>query len=254
MRMAIVETLDIEALVTWALRDQGLGWGGRDSLVRDDYSDLGTVIDAGSTGSHPTISLLSDDDALVVKQGIDALPTEMRAVVILYGRAGLRPEGADEEIGEPEQLMDKRGRPRWRYDNPANKRGPKEPLLDVLGWTQKREAIRFARAQWTLWREALAALVGPLNAAMVTHRATGPAAPEHPWDMPRPAVHGLAGFAPSTEPQPWLRMGHAPELRHGRAIEDVRVSANAPVAAQASDWSAPTQPPRRRRAAPQAAG
>lgn len=228
--------MDIERLVNWALADQGLGWGG-DRPAREDYSDYGTTIDDEAHGSHPSISLLTDDDALVVKAAIDGLPPEARVLVIRYGRTGLRPEGADEQLGDPVQLVDKRGRPRWDYANPANKRGSKRPLLDILGFSKRRDDIAFFRAQWTLWREALVALIGPINLKCEGHYATGPEAPEKPWLAPRPVVHGI-----DAQRQARVR---GDGVGGALSIDDIRLLAQAPVASRASDWSAPATAPRR---------
>lgn len=231
------QRMDIERLVNWALADQGLGWGG-DRPVHDTFADLGTVIDDSSTGSHPTIALLTDDDALVVKAAIDGLPGEARVLVIQYGRAGLRPEGADEVLGEPEQMVDKRGRPRWVYDNPSNKRGQKRPMLDMLAWSTRKEAIEFDRAQWTLWREALIALIAPLNQRLETHYATGPEAPERPWELPKPVVHGL-DVGRVTDPAPR-------EQGSVVSVQQLRDAAQAPVQMRPLNWGQPTKPIRRR--------
>ena len=231
------QRMDIERLVNWALADQGLGWGTRE-VVHDSFADLGTVIDDTGSGSHPTIALLTDDDALVVKAAIDGLPGEANVLVIQYGRAGLRPEGADEVLGEPQQMVDKRGRPRWIYDNPSNKRGPKKPMFDMLTWSTRREAIAFDRAQWTLWREALIALIAPLNVRLETHYATGPEAPERPWEMPRPVVHGI-------ETQ---RLSEPAAREQGSvvSVDRLRDAAQAPIQMRPLNWGQPVRPIRRR--------
>lgn len=234
------QRMDIERLVNWALADQGLGWGSRE-VVRDDFSDLGTVIDDDGFGSHPTISLQTDDDALVVKSAIDALPIEARVLVIQYGRTGLRPEGADEQLGEPEQMVDKRGRPRWLYDNPSNKRGPKRPMLDMLSYSTRRETIAFDRAQWTLWREALIALIAPLNNRLETHHATGPEAPEKPWEKPKLVVPWERGRAPASSPR---------GISSVVSVEQLRDAAQAPVLKRPLNWGEPSQPMKRRSGRP----
>lgn len=231
------QRMDIERLVNWALADQGLGWGTRE-VVRDDFADLGTVIDDTGSGSHPSIALLTDDDALVVKAAIDGLPMEARVLVIQYGRSGLRPEGADEVLGEPQQMLDKRGRPRWIYDNPSNKRGPKRPMLDMLAWSTKREAVAFDRAQWTLWREALVALIAPLNLRLETHYATGPEAPERPWDMRKPVVHGVKGEVLPSSPTP---RGPGSVV----SVQELRDAAQAQVVTRPLNWGAPIKAIRR---------
>lgn len=231
------QRMDIERLVNWALADQGLGWGSREA-VREDYSDLGTVIDDEGFGSHPTISLQTDDDALVVKAAIDGLPMEARVLVIQYGRTGLRPEGADEVLGEPEQMRNKRGQLMWIYAVPGNRRSAKRPMLDMLAWSTKRENLEFAQAQWTLWREGLIALIAPLNNRLETHYATGPEVHERPWEMPRPVMHGLDLSAPLPSP--------GRELASVVSVEELRAAAQAPVVTRPLNWGAPAKPIRRR--------
>lgn len=230
--------MDIERLVNWALADQGLGWGG-EAPDRDSFADLGTVIDDEGYGSHPSISLQTDDDALLVKAAIDALPSEARVLVIQYGRTGLRPEGADEVLGEPQQMTNKRGQPMWIYEVPGNRRSARRPMLDMLTWSTRRETIDFDRAQWTLWREALVALIAPLNNRLETHYATGPEAPERPWAMPKPVVHGLEREGRVAEPAPR-------ELGSVVSVEQLRDAAQAQVVTRPLNWGAPTKPLSRR--------
>lgn len=239
---------DIERLVTWALRDQGLGWDkpARGSSL-DRMASLGTMI-SGGVVANPSAGLLSDEDALQVRLVIDMLKADARALVVQFGRAGLRPEGWDETLGEPEQLRDKRGRPRWEYAVPGNKRSAKRPMLDMLSWTVKRDEIAFARAQWTAWREALIVIRDYVQPNLQHHIATGPEAPAEPWLLAKPVVYGSSEVEPSTEPQPWLKPDK-PTRRVDRTqtAEDLRRDAQADVRAVATDWGAPKQAIRRRR-------
>lgn len=229
--------MDIELLVTWALRDQGLGWAGRERSF-DDISDLGTVIDDDHTGSHPSISLWSDDDAMRVKMAIDALPMDARLLVVQYGRAGLRPDWVEEGYGRIEQLRDSRGRLRWIWDDPANRTGGKRPLLGFVG--EQRESVDFHRAQYGLWRQALVDIVRPLNNVLLTHFATGPDVPESPWvESPTGTIYGEDGRAMEFS-KPSAKVAEM-------SLSTLRDIANAPIEAQASDWSIPSRPPRRRK-------
>lgn len=236
------ERMDVERLVTWALRDQGLGWAGAERIQpREGFAELGTVIDGEHYGSHPTPALLTDDDALVVRGAIDRLPHDQRVLVILHGRAGTRPEGADEDLGEPEQMRNKRGQLMWQYAVPGNRRSARRPLMDMLAYSSKREGIKFARDQWWLWWQGLAALVGHVNVAMQGHMAIGPEAPPRPWEVSKPVIHGLARFEASDKPQPWL--ANEPDADDRLvSVEERRAAANAPVRSVARDWSHPDQP------------
>lgn len=229
--------MDIERLVNWALADHGLGWAGKER-ERLDASDYGTVIDDERIGGHPTISLLTDDDALVVKAAIDGLPGEAAALVIQYGRLGLRPEGADEAIGEPQQMRNRRGQLMWEYEVPGNRRSRRRPLIDHLAFSAHREGVLFARAQWTLWREALIALIAPLNNRLEGHYATGPEAPERPWELPRPVYHGIDPVEVERTVAPVLP-DRVRRAMAGKTVDDLRVAASAPVLTRPLNWSVP---------------
>jgi hypothetical protein len=248
MKAAVRIPTDIERLVTWALRDQGLGWEkpGK-SAGGYGFAQLGTLV-SGGVVANPNAGLLSDEDALLVKMAVDMLAPDPRAAVLQFGRAGLRPEGWDEAIGEPQQLVDKRGRPRWDYDNPNNKRGPRRPLLDMLAWSVHRDEVLFARRQWTMWREALLVLRDYVGPKLQHHIATGPEAPAEPWLTAAPVIHGAAMHQAPELPQPWLRYdkGESQPART-QAVEQLRTAADADVKAVARDWGAPTRPIRRRR-------
>jgi len=240
--------IDIERLVTWALRDQGLGWDApaRGSSL-DRLASLGTMISGGAI-ADPSIGLLSDEDAIHVRQGIDMLPREAAGLVVVHGRAGTRPEGADEQLGEPEQLRNKRGQLMWDYDNPRSRRGYRRPKLDMLGWSQKRDSIDFARKQWTLWRESLVSLIGPLNEVMRHHRATGPEVAAEPWLQPKRTVLSVEAMEVPTDPQPWLK-AERPMRKpdHTVTVEELKREAQAEVRSVARDWGDPTQPIQRRK-------
>lgn len=218
--------MDIETLVTWALRDQGLGWS-RDSLSGlAQMMALGTMVDTSATVRAPSVALLTSDDALHVQDAINALPAEARALVWRYGRTALRPEWGEEGAGNWDQEIGADGRPRWIWEDPINRTGRREPKLVFVGTDP--EVIAAERAEWTLWREALLAMVGPLNAVLLEHEATGPAAPARPWDDAPPTILGAV-------PRPPLRP--APMVRETTAAE-ARARANVPNA-RASDWSYP---------------
>jgi hypothetical protein len=212
--------VDIERLVTWALRDQGLGWVGGDTFSPvAEMMALGTIVDTSHTGSHPTIGLLDSDDALAVKAAIEALPVAAGALLVRYGRAGLRPEWGE---GAYEQETDAAGRLRWDWDDPVNRTGARRPHMVFVGTDPA--VIEAERAEYALWRQGLVDIIEPLNAVMTEHEATGPAVLAEPWLATRPVVHGLSELVVpakvSDEP------GSAKIAR-----------AQAPVRARASDWS-----------------
>lgn len=231
------QSMDIEDLTIWALRDQGLGWVGKEQAPREDLSDLGTIIDENHTGSHPSISLWSDDDAMHVKMAIDQLPIEARLLVVQYGRAGLRPDWVEEGYGSIQQLRDSRGRLRWIWDDPVNRTGGKRPLLGFVG--EQRENVDFHRAQYRLWWHALDDIVQPLNNVMLKHLATGPAVPREPWaESPVGVVYGDDGRV--------MEFAKPNAKVTEMSLEALRDKANAPVMTRATDWSVPKRKPRRR--------
>lgn len=185
--MAAIETLDVEQLITWALRAQGLGWGGSEAQAAG-WEDLGTRVDTSNRWSvpAPSAALQTDDDALVVRACIDRLPTEAAALVVQHGRVGGRPDWCEEGEGSWVQARDGADRLLWDWSDPVKRRGERTPRMVFEG--MRPELVAFYRAQYTVWREALVALVPALNVALRTHRAIGPFAPARPWDAPRGAI------------------------------------------------------------------
>ena len=232
------ESWDIERLVTWALRDQGLGWVGRER-EQFGFADYGTVIDDEGYGSHPTIGLLSDDDASYVKAAIDELPTEARVLLVQYGRAALRPDWCEEGYGSYQQLRYGK-RLMWEWSDPVNRTGEKRPKMGFVG--EQRETVDFMRAQYSVWWQGLADIVVPLNNVMERHRATGPEAEQAPWlgDSRKPVIFGPDGA-------PLAEIVHRPKVA-AEAVETLRERASAQIMERASDWSAPAKPIRRRAA------
>ena len=181
----IKQSIDIERLVTWALRDQGLGWtgdlSGGDSLA--GLAELGTRVDSSSSGGLPPpgVGLQTSDDALDVRRAIDQLPTDARVLVILHGRIGTRPEWGEDGYGLPAQLLNKRGQKRWLYRDPRSQRGKVGPALDWRAYDHHIAQIDFERAQWTVWREALVALRVLLVTTQKHHEPSGPLVLAAPW-------------------------------------------------------------------------
>jgi hypothetical protein len=230
LKMAVVgkaagkgwQRVDIERLVTWALRDQGLGWSGRESSFAD-FAALGTLVDTSYSGSHPTIGLLDSDDAVLVKAAIDGLPIEARALLIRYGRTALRPDWGAEGEGAWEQEVDARGRKRWDWQDVANQTGARRPHMVFVGTDP--EVIAAERAEYALWWQGLADIVAPLNARMSEHQATGPAVSGTPWLDVRPVVHGLEEM-------------ELPRKVRDEPAAQLRARAQDLVQGRATDWSA----------------
>lgn len=235
--------VDVEKLVTWALRDQGLGWdapgaGG----VLGALMTLGTRVDTSGVVANPSPSLCTDDDALLVRQAIDALPGDQRGPVIRYGRTGLRPDWCPEGAGELDPLLDDRGRQRYEWEDDNDHRKGKRPLFDHLAYDRRLESVAYHRGEWGAWHAGLVALCAALAGKLATHRATGPAVAAEPWGDPgaQPVVHGLEGHAPAELGQPWL----APlDLGLDRTVGLTTRRAEAGrTFAPATDWDFPDRP------------
>ncbi|HEV7278406.1 MAG TPA: hypothetical protein VGN80_19165 [Devosiaceae bacterium] len=241
--MTVREKRDIEDLVEWALMHQvpGLGLVGGGGDAWGQLAALGTRVQTSRYGTPPP-SAAEDGDVAMVLQAICGLPDEAAALVVRYGKTGRRPEGADIGDPVPRQLRERNGRLCWEYAIPGNNRSPRVgPMLDMRTWSREMEIVRFDRAQWTLWREALASMVEPLNQHLRTHLATGPAAPETPWVGAPPA-------AAEAEDLPII--DDEVELQdRQRTVGEVRDAAQAAVQSRATDWTVPKKGrgPRRRR-------
>ncbi|MBU2533314.1 MAG: hypothetical protein KKB37_11275 [Alphaproteobacteria bacterium] len=178
----VTQSMDIERLVTWALREQGLGWASADGRSLD-VETLGTRVDKSvSYGLPPPgIGLNDNDDALAVRAAIDRLPSEAQFVVIIHGRIGSRPSWGEEGYGEPEQMLSGNGQPRWIYKDPENRRGKIGPMLDWRAYDAHVRQIDYERAAWTMWREALITLKRELADTLSAYIVTGPLLPARPW-------------------------------------------------------------------------
>lgn len=221
--MSIKNPIDIERLVTWALRDQGLGWtgGGQGGDSLAGLAELGTRVDRSNQGGGlppPGIGLCDNDDALAVRRAIDLLPAEARALVVLHGRIATRPEFGEEGYGKPAQLMNKRDQPMWLYRDPKNRRGKIGPALDWRAYDHHVAQIDYERAQWTAWREALVALrlVLVKEGALAEHQPTGPIVPAQPWK-------GIPDDGPV-------------DIPYGQTLAARRAAAQAPIRPENVTW------------------
>jgi hypothetical protein len=171
--------------VTWALLDQGLGWSQGQSSD-GGFMALGTRIDTSSI-STPSISLQSDDDALIVRAVIDGMEPDVADLIIRHGRIGERPDWCEEGVGDYVQKRSANGKLAWIYEKPGDRRSAKTPVMEFVGWRQ--EQVDYFRAGYRLWWYGLEAMVPALNAVMETHEATGPKALLEPWLAKTPVIH-----------------------------------------------------------------
>ncbi|WP_196258581.1 hypothetical protein [Pelagibacterium limicola] len=181
------ETMDVERLVTWAMVEQGLGWAmsGGGSGARTGYAALGTRIDGGTIGP-PSISLLSDDDAVIVRDAIVALDERVGELVLRHGRTGTRPDWCEEGPGYWRQKTGANGHPAWHYAKPGDRRSQRTAVMEFIGWPEK-DVVRW-RKDYTDWWDGLAGLVDIVNGRMASHEATGPRVSRTPWEEEKRAI------------------------------------------------------------------
>ena len=180
----INQSIDIERLVTWALREQGLGWLEPPREKKsNDFEVYGTHIDKSISHGLPPpgMGLCDNDDAIAVRGAIDRLPSEAQFVVIVHGRIGSRPDWGEEGYGKPAQMVSGNGQPRWIYRDPQKRRGKIGPMLDWRAYDAHVRQIDYERAAWTLWREALITLKKALAGTLAHYIVIGPLVPARPW-------------------------------------------------------------------------
>jgi hypothetical protein len=181
------EQRDIEWLVNWAFQKQRVEDAMR-SLVPSaptispsamlQLLELGVRVDTSSAGEKWG-SAQCHDDAVVIYDMVRRLPREAAGLVVLHGRIGTRPDWCPGGIGCEVPMLDKRGRPRRIWRDPARRKGDLGPMLQWRG--HRAEAVEFHRAQYAVWHAALATLTDPFNAEAVDFHASGPNTSAEPW-------------------------------------------------------------------------
>lgn len=216
------EKKDIEAILYWALNEQGLGWGGGDAMS-NDMATLGTRIDKSVSYGMPPPGLGRNDngDAGVVRGAIDKLPPDVGALVLANCRIGCRPDWGEEGFGTPAQVTNRRGQGQWIYRDQKNRRGKIGPVLDWPAYAAHVAQIEFERGQWFVWWEGMAVLAEMLHGELETYEPTRPRVKHQPWV-------GLPDDGPVLIPT-------------GFTTSDKRREINAPNE-RATDWSIPLPP------------
>ncbi|SFV33213.1 hypothetical protein SAMN05216456_1922 [Devosia crocina] len=171
----MAQTIDVEELVVWAFRDQKIEavargmmpsmptWSSDSSMA--EVLALGTRVDTSSAGSR-FVAIHCKEDAAVVFDAVMRLPAEAKMLVVKHARSATRPEWHEEGPGEWVQPLDKKGRPKKLWRDPATQRGylglaPKElvgthPLI-----------VEEARRAYCVWWLGLCDLVEMLNVPFV---------------------------------------------------------------------------------------
>ena len=189
---------DVEALLVWAFRDQKIEavaagvlpraqtWSQTSSL--GEIMALGTRVDSSSAGARH-VAIHCHEDAAVIYDAVMALPPDAWQIVIKHARTGTQPDWHPEGPGVWVVPLDRNGRPKRLWRDPAKQKGDLGPAPAELVGTRP-EVVEQDRRAYAMWHAALVDLVGLLNAEMVDHEAIGPEAPPAPWnDQPR-AVDG----------------------------------------------------------------
>ncbi|WEJ33875.1 hypothetical protein [Devosia sp. SD17-2] len=189
------EKRDIEWLVNWALEKQGVlrgAGGGEAGGGGPAWMTLGTVISGGGGGSD---GRWMHDDAMVIGQELLAMAgderlTGLMALVKRYGMTGTRPDWGAEGCGRYVLVRKRGGKATRRYADQRQARGLMGFEFAFEGSTM--EEIEHHMIQYAGWWEALGALRDRINPLMRAYEATGPRAPEAPWDAPERVLHEVS--------------------------------------------------------------
>lgn len=184
------KAMDVEDLLIWAFRDQkvdhvakrlwpkeGTGVSMASSLA--EVMALGCRVDTSSAGSMH-MAVQCHEDAAVIYDAVMALPAEAWMFVIKHARSATRPDWHPEGPGEFVVPLDRNGRPKRVWRDPARQRGDLGPAPAELVGTHPAN-VEEARRAYAVWHAALLDLVPMLNAELVDHEAIGPEAPAEPW-------------------------------------------------------------------------
>lgn len=182
------ERRDVEDLLIWALVDNGLGAQLVERRGKVGWMDLGTRTDGGRGGWDLSGPRVQHDDAYVIANTVLALPLDpetgeatMAELLIRHARTNCRPDWCEEGVGHAVPKVNKRGQVEYEYERPGDRKSAK--VRPKMVWEGETEAaVAFYRARYALWWIALKTLVEPLNAALTKFEATGPRAPEEPWN------------------------------------------------------------------------
>jgi hypothetical protein len=195
--VAIRQSIDIEALVSWALdctgrlpwlrddpRDLAMGRGltarprRRDrttwaqveaySGVAPDRVTLAETWEGLTVAGHPlAVRRQPGDDAQLVLQAIQQLPPATAALVLVYGRKRCRPDWLPDVV--PERVT--RSRRRGRHSRTT-----------VRVWVPcSPQELMLAREAYSIWRSGLKSLADALEGRTARWTVLGPRVPAEPW-------------------------------------------------------------------------
>lgn len=186
------EVRDIEDLLVWSFRDQQVehfvatlrrGSVGPSGLLSSGTAQtlvLGTRIDNSSAGAR-FLGARCHDDALTIYETVMALPAEAWLEIVKQARCGGEPYWHPEGPGRWEVPLDRAGRPKRLWRDPARQRGDLGEHPPVLIGTHP-VVVEEARAIYRLWHTAMWELVPLVNRELTAFRASPPARSPHPWE------------------------------------------------------------------------
>jgi len=203
----MAEAIDAEELVVWAFRDQkieavargmmpGMPTWSADSSIAQVLA-LGTRVDTSSAGSR-FVAIHCKEDAAVVFDAVMQLPDEAKMLVVKHGRNGTRPEWHEEGPGEWVQPLDKHGKPKKLWRDPATQRGYLGMAPNELMGTHPAIVVE-ARRAYCVWWLGLCDLVEMLNVPFVLtdYVVRRPVSATPPWFDPDAQGRGSPMFYPT---------------------------------------------------------
>lgn len=193
----MAEFKDVEDLVVWAFRDQRVeqvasslrprqpGWSSSTSVAQ--VMALGTRVDSSAAGAR-FLGGRCHEDAAVIYDAVMSLPPEAWREVVKHARTATEPYWYEEGPGYFAVPLDRAGRPKRLWRDPARQKGDLGEAPPELVGTHP-VVVEEARAIYRLWHVSLCELVPMLNRELVAHRASLPLRPAEPWNMPARQLH-----------------------------------------------------------------
>lgn len=195
---AMRESRDIERIVNWALEKQGLGHDmtGHFSGPGGSGSALGTRIDGGGIGNdgkwtHADAEIVA---AQINQMARDHRTSEAAALVVRYGMLGTRPHWGEATSGHYQLMRKGNGKAIRRFLDQR-----KQDQLIGFHWEWVGPSVEDAERdmlEYAAWHAALCDLRDHINPLMTTYFATGPIAPESPWDEAERTIIHPTGASP----------------------------------------------------------
>lgn len=203
--MIFKKDIDIEKLLIWTYQDQAamqvvsrsvgyaFGGGGDSFGAVERYGRLGCFPDCAGAAAVGNDEL--HPDAERVYETVAHLPVQTAGLVVLHARAGTRPDWIPEgTLVKPEYRLTAGGAIRRRKDGSPrvhmiyddNRNG----IACRIVVNNPPQMLRFHRAQYALWHEALAVLVKNLS-GLREYSACGPGAAGRPWGGGKEALTSL---------------------------------------------------------------